>query len=670
MLRKKTLQVYSFNRKTKAGITVVVIFVVAVFIFNYTLNKVKPDIEKILSKAAGRLVSINQILVLEPHKLILNGVYVSKNTRLGSEKKVYLPKIVLTLSVYKMILEKRIDVSRIEMFDPIVYDKSELIYLKKRMIKGANIFNALKWQSLGVLVKNGRVEEDEIDNKSSVNFNFDFENELGIISFSGDIVRCGNNDCENKRPLEFIASAAAENEGLVFNKIDLRKEGAFFASLNGHSNKNRIFLKGYGFSEEKNISDDGTPNEGSIDALEVLNRMFLRIGAKEFKEISAGSIHVLDINSEFSINKNIIKIERFNSLFNNIPISMSGEVEIADSLNYDISSIAYFYKSNNDWKDNVQDMSLNLTGSLTHGILNADINLALNYEEYSGIRGYMDSTGISFSDVFADLNNHSKYSFKAKKINVYFLKDTVIQEAQFNDPKIYIDLVDKDKKTINIDAKIFGGKIESNITVNTKDKKNISNAQISLKEVDINKIDGMLYDFSILKGKINSNMNITNYPDFDINGALEVHDGYLANASFLDWLADYFDMSSVRAVEGYNVNLKFIINETNFDIYDVNLDSKKIILDGYFKLREYSNVSSDFKLGFDKDMMKESKRFRSLLKRIKDDRQFIPFEFRLLGAINKINFQWMQSDFKEAATGVIPDFIKRKIERKIEKAIK
>ncbi|MBU0469252.1 MAG: hypothetical protein KJ736_09380, partial [Candidatus Omnitrophica bacterium] len=183
-------------------------------------------------------------------------------------------------------------------------------------------------------------------------------------------------------------------------------------------------------------------------------------------------------------------------------------------------------------------------------------------------------------------------------------------------------------------------------------------------------IEGLSYDFSKLEGKVNSNIILTNYPKLDIRGDIDIHDGFLTNTVFLDWLSEYFDLSSVRSVEGYDVVLKFIINDKNFDIYDVNLDSKKINLDGYFKLGEYSNVSSEFRLGFDKDMMKESKRFRSLLKRIKDDRQLVAFDFRLLGGLSNINFQWMQSDFKEAATGVIPSFIKRKIEKKIEKAIK
>ena len=67
------------------------------------LKKVKPEIEDILSKAAGRCVSIHQILSFEPHKLILKGVNISKKTELGMEKKLYLPKIVLTFSVYKML---------------------------------------------------------------------------------------------------------------------------------------------------------------------------------------------------------------------------------------------------------------------------------------------------------------------------------------------------------------------------------------------------------------------------------------------------------------------------------------------------------------------------------------------------------------------------------------
>ncbi|MBU0468540.1 MAG: hypothetical protein KJ736_05690, partial [Candidatus Omnitrophica bacterium] len=493
MLRKKTLPVYSFSRRTKAGITVVVILVIAVLSFNLMLNKVKPNIEKILSKASGRNVSVQQILIYQPHKLILKGVEFSKKTKLGFEKKMLLPKTVLTFSVYKMLLERSVSVSRIEIFDPIIYDKKEIIYLNKKFRRGTNLFNTLKWQKLGVIVKNGILTEKENSNKSSTNFNLDFENELGIINVSGDILDCGINDCENKRPIEFIASAAAENDGLVFNKIDLRKEGLFFVSLNGHSNKNRLFFKGYGFSEEKSFSDDELPVEESLDSFEVLNRLFLKIGAKEFKEISAGSIHVLDINSEFSINKNTIKIERFSSLLNNIPVSMSGEIEIADSIKYDLSSIVNVFKSNNDLKGNVKDIVLQSKGYVSGGILKSDLNVVVNYGENSNIKEYIDSSGISIYEIFADLNSYPAYVFKAKNINLYSAKYAFIQEVVFNEPKIEIDLMDKDEKIINIDAELFGGKVEVKINVSKKEKKNTTRALIDFKDVDIGKIEGLSY---------------------------------------------------------------------------------------------------------------------------------------------------------------------------------
>ena len=349
---------------------------------------------------------------------------------------------------------------------------------------------------------------------------------------------------------------------------------------------------------------------------------------------------------------------------------MSGEVKITDSFEYDVSSDAYFSKSNNDMKKSIDDMSVQLKGTVGKGIFLSDVNVTADYKKESKVSEYADSSGIAFSDISIDINTYPKFVFKAEKINIFSVNNNVLQEVALNKSQAEVDMMTKDGININIDSELFGGKILANININRKNKENVSNAIINFKEVDISKIDGLSYDFSKLEGKLNSRISITNYPNLAIQGDLDINDGYLTNTIFLDWLSEYFDIPGIKSIEGYDLGIKFNINKKSLDIFYVKLASKKIGLDGYFKLREYAKVSSEFRLGFDRNTMKESKRFRSLLKRIKDDRQLVAFDFRLLGDINKINFQWMQSEFKEAATGVIPKFIKRKIERKIEKAIK
>ena len=126
MWREKTLQVYFSNRKTKAGITGVVIFVTVVLNVNLILNKVKPSVEDVLSRSSGRNISIQRILFFEPHKLILKGVDISKSSKLGMEKKIFLSKVVFTFSIYKMFLERKISISQIKIVDPIIYEKKVL----------------------------------------------------------------------------------------------------------------------------------------------------------------------------------------------------------------------------------------------------------------------------------------------------------------------------------------------------------------------------------------------------------------------------------------------------------------------------------------------------------------------------------------------------------------
>ena len=71
-----------------------------------------------------------------------------------------------------------------------------------------------------------------------------------------------------------------------------------------------------------------------------------------------------------------------------------------------------------------------------------------------------------------------------------------------------------------------------------------------------------------------------------------------------------------------------------------------------------------------REILKDSPKFKSLLRILGEDVQSIAFDFQLSGLFDAMNFKWLETDFKRGLKGAIPSFMERGIERRIERAIK
>lgn len=257
----------------------------------------------------------------------------------------------------------------------------------------------------------------------------------------------------------------------------------------------------------------------------------------------------------------------------------------------------------------------------------------------------------------AALNLFSKTSANFYNINLEGLNSQVYE-------------LNKPVKLVKFSSPFYGGRLEGRGRIEMHGFIPDILAVIKVKDVDANKLTGVLIYFSKVYGKLSGQMFFDNYPELIFKGAMRVRDGYLDNFEFLKWLAKLFDLPSLKKINFVTANSDFTVDKDGAGMYDMDLDSKEVKIRGYFRLKENDMVSSRMYLLFGRNLLKKSPKLTPLLKLLDAKQDSVNFNFQLSGNLHDMNFQWLRSDFKDQLQRTIPNFAKRKLESKIEEFIK
>lgn len=141
------------------------------------------------------------------------------------------------------------------------------------------------------------------------------------------------------------------------------------------------------------------------------------------------------------------------------------------------------------------------------------------------------------------------------------------------------------------------------------------------------------------------------------------------NFEFFKWLAQLFDIPRLKRIDFERASSHFLVNAKGAGLQKMDLKSQDVDLKGDFILGPRDLVSSQLALMFTRGLLESSPKFTPLLRLVGKDLVSFYFEFQLSGILHKMNFLWLQSDFKNRLQKAIPGFIERRIDKNIEEAI-
>jgi len=272
------------------------------------------------------------------------------------------------------------------------------------------------------------------------------------------------------------------------------------------------------------------------------------------------------------------------------------------------------------------------------------------------------------------LKNLAFHSFSSEKLEIYFQEIALSSASNgsnnlpLKDCKLFFDLEDRNVMFFDFNSKIYNGSLtgQGYLDLNRFPSKCAFRAKT--KEVSANRFGESLEYLSDIYGRLQAEFYYQSHPDVSLAGQIAIDKGYLDKMDFFLWFADTFDLSSLQKVNFDKLGVDFLTDGKIMSAEQIRLDSSNITLDGYFNFKN-NLLSSQISIALSRQLLQSSPKFKALLKRLKEDVDFLVLDFQLSGSPQAMNFKWLDSEFKNKLEKLLPGRMERGIEEEIEKLI-
>lgn len=379
-----------------------------------------------------------------------------------------------------------------------------------------------------------------------------------------------------------------------------------------------------------------------------------------------GSIDIvdLDLKGKFAFPK--FEIEHLNFAVNNSPVQIKGNLSYVSSLGLDLSILYSNAPSGTNRINNFKDLTLLLKGDIAHGEYQGTGKLNIAFERSA-------DSSFSLQSVTADSEELQIYHDRFRRLAVQLLKGDVTLHSvpekniiAFDDLSLFFNWRAERFKIIDVVSEMYTGHLQGRVWIDVLQVPARVTAMALLKEFDANQMAPLVKHFAKIHGELNGKLNIQSHPKFNLTGDLTVTNGKLENFDFFTWMAGTFGMPSLIRVPFTDLSTQYSLNAQGNGISDIHLSSPTVGLTGYFNVDKSKLVSSKVSLSLGRTILQESPKFRAILKMFDEDVASLPFDFQLSGNQDAMNFQWLQTEFKERIQKRIPNFIERMIDRRID----
>lgn len=593
-------------------------------IYRLILTESRKQLKFTLESYFGHTLASGQIGYLPPNIIVIKNVFFQGAAPSAEEPAVFIPSVSIKLSFWDMIIKRQLFVSDVYFYG------SEVNFIKMRdFISGksgqiASSIQSLRKQDINFFVKGMKLYLGK-DNSGSGYIVADFSLKIKGDSFisSGIIKR-------EKLPLSYNFKASLSRSGLSIEKFELTREGLFL-QLWGNQEGKFFKLNGFAFMDTF-FKRDASPRA---------NLFMLDI----------------DFRGEYAFPE--LKIEQLKFSLNNNPVEIKGNImflgppSVDLSISSDVKKIKAKIKGRLEEKTFISDIALDIESvkkersvSSLERIQCTFNNLVLCFAQYPYLKMRLGYGSLNFKDA------ESEHKLILTGLSAAFnLKDEKLKFAEFSCP-------------------FYNGRLDGRARLDISRSPLSFASLFRIKNADADKFNTLSTDLSKFHGRLNSLVYFSNSPSLLLKGGIVIRDGYLQDSVFFNWLAGYFNLPALKKINFNMLSSDFLLNAKNVSLNRMRLISEDVKLNGYFNLNRNDLVSSKISLGFSRKLLQQSKKLTPLLKLLGQEFKDIIFDFQLSGDVHRMNFQWLESDFKRRLQAAIPDFIKRGMDRNVENIIR
>jgi len=586
-----------------------------------------------------------------------------------------IPHTVVKLSISQWIQKKKFVISRLNCYSPSIDPMFFKQFLKENAKRLAKFFSRLPNEEIFVMIKKARIRpvlKSEQLEPLEFDFNFKMKDHFfktaGILSKTrqqkSNLKRYLPRSLQNKQLFHFHAKGKHLNPGLQFDELVIENEN-FFVKLWGDILNEMLHLNGFGFANTKSAQ---IGFEKSYLRYLPFIKNILRKDLTQ-KRFSKHSTHILDIDCRTKLDFEHLTIERFFFNLNNLPIKMKGDLFLKDPLTFDLEYAFFPARLGGKRPDNLKESTLVVSGLIKDKSFLGDADIHIVFESEKQANLPLEKIEAKVSNLKADFDIDRKINFSLDEAVVSFWSNGNRHRMNLADLEIFFNVFTERYHFAQFQAPFYDGYLNGKMWIDTVPIPAKMTTVISLNNIDANSLEELLIHFSKINGRLKSKIVLINEPSYALKGHLQIDHGQLINFEFFKWLAESFHLPSLEKIDFEKATADFGIDSENSGIRNIALKSNKVYLNGFFQIDRDNFVSSRLSLQFPNNVLRESPKFRPIIKIFSDNKDFLRFNFQLSGNQHAMNFQWLDNDVKKKIQARIPDFIERRIERSIDSSI-
>ncbi len=644
------------------GICLFFLFIVPDF-----LAKCKKAIERDFSRRYNQKVLIGELSYSIPNGIILQDVSISGYGQPNSSVSFSIKKLKLSFSLSAFLIKKALVVSGISLLQPVIYspdiprvnfieyalsvytDVKQFIdvfipLIDKKIVKFTVKGGVLVLPKTAYPITDVKIDSLEIGQK-------------GYILSSGSV-----------NSLRYNFKGSFGKKGIVIDSAAFKKINCYAKFWGGIDNAT-LRLSGFAFLGmfSDYLASDTRSKFGVIDKAKEIFARLKGAGSGIIWLSSFGRLNIFGLDCAIKFSPADIKVEKLSFTVNNTPVFIKGGISFLEKSLVNLKVTFYKNQAYTNTAENLNKSEFELLGDLQEGTFSGKLKFI--YPRRLNNKTLYEKAEARLERLSIYLNNdkYTQVLFDEGEFEYYCA--AALYKISLNKFKGLISYKDK-KFQLTFASLLYGGFVNGQGLLDITGQPFKGSINLSGKDVNSNALSSLLPYLSSFSGNLDGSVYARNYPEFNLGGSAVINKGVVENLKFLEWLEDFFAMGGFKKLNFDKLSAQFLITDKTSGLKTISLDSQKLGLNGNFAVYNTGLVSGKFFLSISQELLKDSDKFKPLLGILGKDVPVIDFDFQLSGVPEAMNFKWLESDFKSRLRHLLPGFVERGIERKVEEAIK
>ncbi len=459
-------------------------------------------------------------------------------------------------------------------------------------------------------------------------------------------------------PLFYGGTLVLRGPAATVESLEL-KQGEVQAKLWGNWEGHSLHLNGFSYAAELSGEAPGfflTRNAHARVQDAWRNKSGRVLGA------TRPALNIFDIDCLVSFSYPAVVLERLSFSFNDTPLLITGSLRFDPGpTQVDLKVSSYPDLIGNQRRNNPHAFGAIVNGTMAGALFNGDVSL--DYLRRSPGQLIPETVTASFQNLNISIDENDLLAINAGAMHFTHRATGLKHELFFLNLTTALPLRGEVKE-IRATGGLYDGLFSAHGRMDFTNSPFLCDIDAAVRGVSVPRLVSLLPFFTGIDAKFSGVLNYAWQESSCLKGKLSAPSGVLRDFQFFSWLANTFDLPSLKNVAFDALTFSFFVDDKTAKLENIHLKSRQAVLDGYYGVVD-NMVASRISLTLPREVVAQSAKFAPLAKLL-GELEVFTFDFQLSGPAQAPNFKLLDSEFKSRLQRVVPNFVQRGLEKKVE----